>query len=102
MSFATSVSVRCSRLRNSLFGRRNGPTARFWMAGLTNRSFVLARIFASYMRLLIVHETFYEQSSRRNSPAPFVRFWTRADKVGFLARGGLSANDPKRTLAVHC
>src|SRR5271169_7000559 len=65
MSFATSVSVRCSRLRNSLFGRRNGPTARFWMAGLTNRSFVLAGIFASYRSSLLVQETFYEQYARR-------------------------------------
>ena len=27
----------------------------------------------------------------------FVRFWTKADKVGFRPGGGLSANDPKRT-----
>ena len=32
--------VRCSRLRRSLFGRRNGPTARFLVAGVTScRSF---------------------------------------------------------------
>ena len=27
----------------------------------------------------------------------FVRYWTKADKVGILARRGLSANGPKRT-----
>jgi hypothetical protein len=32
---------------------------------------------------------------------PNVRFWTIADKGGFLARDGLSANDPSRKRAVH-
>ena len=31
-----------------------------------------------------------------------VRYWTKADKGEFWARDGLSVNDPKRTLAVHC
>jgi hypothetical protein len=34
-----------------------------------------------------------------NSAAPtLVRFWTKADNAGFRPGGGLSANDPKRTL----
>ena len=38
-----------------------------------------------------------------NPAAPeFVRFRTIADKVAFWPGDGLSANDPKRTLAVHC
>jgi hypothetical protein len=31
-----------------------------------------------------------------------VRFWTKADKDGYLARAGLSAYDPSTTLALHC
>jgi hypothetical protein len=32
----------------------------------------------------------------------FVRYWTKADKGGFLGRDGLSAFDPSATVVVHC
>jgi hypothetical protein len=31
----------------------------------------------------------------------FVRFWTKADKDGYMVRDALSANDPCATFAVH-
>jgi hypothetical protein len=43
------------RLRNSRFGRRNGPTARFRVAGFTNRRFDFAGILASYRSVLLVY-----------------------------------------------
>ena len=39
---------------------------------------------------------FWHIADNPTAPA-FVRFWTIADKGRFLARGGLSAFDPKRT-----
>jgi hypothetical protein len=34
--------------------------------------------------------------------AAFVRYWSNSGQRWILARDGLSAFDPKRTLAVHC
>jgi len=33
------------------------------------------------------------------APQPFGRYWTNSGQTRILARDGLSANDPKRTLA---
>src|ERR1035437_8886397 len=65
MSFSTSVSVRCSRLRNSLFGRRLRATARFWVVGFTSRRFGFAGIFVSYHSSLLVQKSLYEQYARQ-------------------------------------
>ena len=62
MSFSTSASVRCSRPRSSLFGRRNGPTARFWEAGFTSRRLDFVGISHLLNAGLLVQKLFYEQS----------------------------------------
>jgi hypothetical protein len=38
----------------------------------------------------------------RPDAAPDVRYWSNSGQTWFLARDGLSANDPTATLAVHC
>src|SRR5450759_4736291 len=54
ISLSTSVSVRCSRLRSSLFGCRFGVTARFLVAGVTSFRCVLAMVFTSCTHKLLV------------------------------------------------
>jgi hypothetical protein len=51
---STSRSVRCSRVRNSAFGRRRGATVRFSLVGDTNRSFDFATKISSQAERLFV------------------------------------------------
>src|SRR6476620_8958110 len=45
ISFSISVSVKCSRVLNSAFGRRLGVTVRFSVVGATIRKFGFIRVF---------------------------------------------------------
>jgi hypothetical protein len=54
------------------------------------------------MLFAAVHESGIGTKRTFAAPQHFVRYWTRADNGWILARYGLSAYDPKRTLAVHC
>jgi hypothetical protein len=54
ISRSTSRSVRCSRVRNSAFGRRRGTTVRFSWVGDTNRSFDFAMEIQSQAKRLFV------------------------------------------------
>src|SRR5450755_2639692 len=82
ISFSTSVSVRCSRLRNSLFGRRLGATARFWVLGFTSRRFGFAGILASYHPTLLVQQSLYEQYARQLCAS--LGLGLRADHSGLM------------------
>jgi hypothetical protein len=65
ISRSTSRSVRCSRVRNSAFGRRRGVTVRFSLVGDTSRSFDFAIEIRSRAGLLFVEYTIYGQCSMK-------------------------------------
>src|SRR5258708_572802 len=61
ISFSTSLGVRCSRVRYSLFANRVGATARFSASGFTNLRRGFIREGSTVCVKLLVHQLQVEQ-----------------------------------------